>query len=268
MNKHTSISRSKFAQPGSPDPGQKRGFGNPLGAIVGPPGVSRTLGIGGLIALLALAWVALLFLAWPNALAAADTPTNPGDPALSPDAPLPDVPIVFVSRNRLETLDNIHVGPPVDVPGRERTPGGRLLVWRPDGSATDLTAGTSLYDVQQPDVSFNGTKVVFSAVEERGTQWHLYEIGLDCTGLRQLTFDDRDIPIPDDPGNPGRNERVFGRYGDFGPAYLPDGRIIFVPVAPGRDLSFIRTCALLRWRVAGQRRAPGRRRWSLLLGNP
>ena len=190
--------------------------------------ISRTLSIGGLIALLTLAAVALLPLVWPNTMAAAETLANPGDPTLSPDAPLPDVPIVFVSRNRLETLDNIHVGPPVDVPGRERTPGGRLLVWRPDGSVTDLTAGTSLYDVQQPDVSFDGTKVVFSAVTGPGEQWHLYEIGLDGMGLRQLTFDDRDIPIPDDPRNPGHNERVFGRYGDFGPAYLPDGRIIFV----------------------------------------
>ena len=190
--------------------------------------ISRTFRIGAGIAFAVLAAVALLLLAWPKAMAAAETAVSPNDPTLSPDATLPDVPIVFVSRNRLETLDNIHVGPPVDVPGRERTPGGRLLVWRPDGSVTDLTAGSSLYDVQQPDVSFDGTKIVFSAVEERGAQWRLYEIGLDGAGLCQLTFDDRDIPIPDDPRNPGRNERIFGRYGDFGPAYLPDGRIIFV----------------------------------------
>lgn len=188
----------------------------------------KTVSVGGLIALLALAAAALLLLAWPNAMAAAEMAVSPNDPTLSPDAPLPDVPIVFVSRNRLETLDNVHVGPPVDVPGRERTPGGRLLIWRPDGSVTDLTAGTSLYGVQQPDVSFDGTKIVFSAVEGPGEQWRLYEIGLDGTDLRQLTFDDRDIPIPVDPRAPRRNQRIFGRYGDFGPAYLPDGRIIFV----------------------------------------
>ena len=192
--------------------------------------ISKTLGIGGLIVVLTLAAVALLLVVWPNAMAAAETPPGPSDPILAPDAPLPNVPIVFVSRNRLETLDNIHVGPPLDVPGRERTPGGRLLVWWPDGKVTDLTAGAPIpiYDVQQPDVSFDGTRVVFSAVTGRGEQWRLYEIGLDGTGFRQLTFDDRDVPIPDDPRDPGRNERVFGRYGDFGPAYLPDGRIIFV----------------------------------------
>ena len=88
MNKHTSISRT------------------------------RTFRIGGAIAFSILVSMALLLLAWPNAMAAAETPTNPDDPTRSPDATLPDVPIVFVSRNRLETLDNIHVGPPLDVPGR------------------------------------------------------------------------------------------------------------------------------------------------------
>ncbi len=182
----------------------------------------------GLIALLGLAAATLLLAAWPNAMAAAQTTVSSSEPVLLSDGPLPDVPIVFVSRNRMETLDGTRVGPPLDIAGRELTPGGRLLVWRPDGSVTDLTAGTSLYDVQQPDVSFDGTKVVFSAVTGQDEQWHLYEIGLDGTGLRQITFDDRDIEIPEDPRDPGRTELMFSRYGDFGPAYLPDGRIIFV----------------------------------------
>lgn len=141
---------------------------------------------------------------------------------------LPDIPIVFVSRNRMPNWHRVHVGPPVDVPGRELTPGGRLLLWKPDGSVTNLTKHTNLYDVQQPDVSFDATKVVFSAVTEAGGQWHLWEINLDGTGLRQLTFDDRVFPIPEDPLFPERNEKIFGRYGDFSPACLPDGRIVFV----------------------------------------
>jgi hypothetical protein len=142
--------------------------------------------------------------------------------------PLPACPIVFVSRQRLPNWNNTHVGPPVDVAGRELTPGGSLMLWKPDNTVINLTAGSGLYDVQQPDVSFNADKVVFSAVTKAGGQWHLWEIGIDGTGLRQLTFDDRTIKIPDDPNDPGYNQRVFGRYGDFGPAYLPDGRIIFV----------------------------------------
>ena len=60
------------------------------------------------------------------------------DPVIK-DGPLPDVPIVFVSRNRLPNWNRVHIGPPVDVPGRELTPGGRLLLWEPDGTITDLT---------------------------------------------------------------------------------------------------------------------------------
>lgn len=148
------------------------------------------------------------------------------DPAIV-SGDLPNTPIVFVSRNRLGTWHKVHIGPTVDVVGRELTPGGRLLRWDPDRTIKDLTENTGIYDVQQPDVSFDGTRIAFSAVTEPEGQWHLWEMGIDGAGLRQLTFDDRSVPIPPDPEHPGRNERVFGRYGDFGPAYLPDGRIIF-----------------------------------------
>jgi Tol biopolymer transport system component len=68
---------------------------------------------------------------------------------------------------------------------------------------------------------------LFSGVKTRRDQWHIYEISLDGSGFRQITFDDRQINIPDDPRRPGENKRIFGRYGDFSPAYLPDGRIVF-----------------------------------------
>ena len=148
------------------------------------------------------------------------------DPAIV-SGDLPNTSIVFVSRNRQETWRKVHIGPTVDVVGRELTPGGRLLRWDPEGTIKDLTKDTGIYDVQQPDVSFDGTLIAFSAVTEPEGQWHLWEMGIDGAGLRRLTFDDRPVPIPPDPEHPGRNERVFGRYGDFGPAYLPDGRIIF-----------------------------------------
>ncbi len=183
------------------------------------PPVRRLVALGALVA------VALLV--WPTATAAVETP-GAQDPIEQPEPALPDVPIVFVSRNRLETLDNIYVGPPVDIKGRELTPGGRLMVWYPDGSVTDLTAGTPLYDVQQPDVSFDGTKIVFSGVQANKRPWRLYEIGIDGTGLRQLTPNQRGFAIPADPQSPRRNQNRFGRFGDFGPTYLPDGRIIFV----------------------------------------
>jgi hypothetical protein len=140
----------------------------------------------------------------------------------------PSVPVVFVSRNRIATLNGIYVGPGLDIQGRELTPGGRLLVLHPDGRVVDLTSGSDIYDVQQPDVSFDGRTIVFSGVTSDRGQWHLFEIGIDGHGLRQLTYSDRNWEIPADPRSPSRNRSVFGRYGDFGPIYLPDGRIMFV----------------------------------------
>ena len=100
---------------------------------------------------------------------------------------------MFVSRNRIPTLNGIYVGPGLDIQGRELTPGGRLMVLHPDGRVVDLSAGTGIHDAQQPDVSFDGRRVVFSGVKADKEQWHLYEIGLDGSGFRQLTFDDRDF---------------------------------------------------------------------------
>ncbi|THB75016.1 MAG: hypothetical protein D3926_21060 [Desulfobacteraceae bacterium] len=138
-----------------------------------------------------------------------------------------EVPVVFVSRNRMANWRHVHIGPPLDVQAREQTPGGSLMHLDSDGTLTDLTEGTGIYDVQQPAVSLGGSIIAFSAVTEDGGKWHIWQINVDGTGLRQLTFDDRSIPIPDDPENPGKNEQVFSRYGDFGPEWLPDGRILF-----------------------------------------
>ena len=189
-----------------------------------PPGLDgsrlrRWLRRGAIVAVVAaVCGFALLLL--PHASLADPQPVSAGTSSLT-------VPVVFVSRQHAETLDGTHVGPPVEILGREVVVGGRLLVLHPDGQVMDLTAGTPIMDVQRPTVSFDGTKVVFSGVKSAEEQWHIYEINLDSTGFRQLTFDDRDIPIPVDLKAPRRNVRRFHRYGDFSPAYLPDGRIIF-----------------------------------------
>ena len=70
----------------------------------------------------------------------------------------PEVPVVFASRNRLATWHRVHIGPTVDVAGRELTPGGSLIIWKPDGSVADLTEGVAICDVQQPDVSYDATR--------------------------------------------------------------------------------------------------------------
>jgi len=60
---------------------------------------------------------------------------------------------------------------------------------------------------RDPDVSFDGTRALFSMRRDVKDDYHLYEVNADGTGLTQLTF------------GPGVT--------DIDPLYLPDGRIAF-----------------------------------------
>ena len=75
--------------------------------------------------------------------------------------------------------------------------GARTIFNDPEGFIFDLS------------LSFDAQRIVFAykkEVRQRQDSYHIYEINLDGTGLRPLTT---------------------GRYHDFSPAYLPDGRIVF-----------------------------------------
>ncbi|NOS70850.1 MAG: hypothetical protein HOP33_13080 [Verrucomicrobia bacterium] len=61
--------------------------------------------------------------------------------------------------------------------------------------------------VRDPQVSYDGKRILFSYRPGGTEQYHLYEINADGTALKQLTS---------------------GPYDDFEPAYLPDGGIVFV----------------------------------------
>ena len=60
--------------------------------------------------------------------------------------------------------------------------------------------------VRDPQVHYDGRKIIFSYRKADSEHYHLYEINSDGTGLRQLTD---------------------GQYDDIEPTYLPDGSIIF-----------------------------------------
>ena len=112
--------------------------------------------------------------------------------------------------------------------GWRQRPGGGLFVLEKAGCSlavrdivgSQLAAGSFL----EPRLSYDGRRIVFSSVacppqapdsqalpvNEQGDEsgyFHIYEIGVDGTGLRQLTR---------------------GRYDDLMPCYLPDGGIAFV----------------------------------------
>ena len=98
------------------------------------------------------------------------------------------------------------------------TPGGRLLVLdglRPGGTPRKL-APEKPGSFWRPDVSFDATRVLFCFKPHGEKSFHLYEIHLDGTGLRQLTDSD---------------------YDDADPIYLPDGHIMFVTT---RGNSYVR----------------------------
>ena len=82
-----------------------------------------------------------------------------------------------------------------------------LIPAAPNGKVTDLT-GKHLAAAINPDISYDGRKVIFSArrTSKRGEFWNVYEMNLDGTGLRQITRDLRDC---------------------FDACYLPNGRILF-----------------------------------------
>lgn len=93
--------------------------------------------------------------------------------------------------------------------GYMAVPGARLLVrsgLQPGGSLRQLMPQPPLHgSIWRPDLSYDGHHVLFCYKPHNEKSFHLYEIGLDGAGLRQLTD---------------------GPYDDLDPIYLPDGEHI------------------------------------------
>jgi len=93
--------------------------------------------------------------------------------------------------------------------GYMAVPGGRLLVLdglSPAGHLRQLAPQKPLHgSFWRPDISRDGTRVVYSFKPHNEKAFHLYEIGIDGTGNRQITA---------------------GRFDDLDPIYLPDGKHI------------------------------------------
>ncbi len=89
-------------------------------------------------------------------------------------------------------------------------PGGRLLVLdglHPDGKVTQLAPGEGkLASFWRPDLSFDAKKLLFCMKPAGEKSYHLYEINIDGSNLKQLTASD---------------------YDDIDPICLPDGHIMF-----------------------------------------
>ncbi len=158
----------------------------------------------------------------------------------------PPVPVVFTSRTEPASFE-------AAAPEAEgyRYPGtipwtateGRLRLLDIDGKVYELTwsralpDGGTLIDVMSPSVSIDGTRVLFAgrrAPPDAG-RWRVYEVGVDGSGLRQLTGGADDPGCVETPplrfGADGAelaaDERKRLDYDDVDPAEMGDGAFVF-----------------------------------------
>lgn len=152
--------------------------------------------------------------------------------------------IVFVSR-QIPPNGSVYLPAANDLPGvggysrfRVAAP-GKLMLRDDDGNLRVLIDGSrpspatlNLIDVNAPDVSYDGTTIVFAGLpagnysrnpQEGPGAWRLYSIKVDGTGLRQITTSDMNL----DYSQFGGAGRYLSSYDDTDPAWLPDGRIVF-----------------------------------------
>ena len=97
--------------------------------------------------------------------------------------------------------------------------GGRLCLFDLNTKQRTVILEDPTGGIRDPQVDYDGRKILFSYRRGGQPYYHLYEIGTDGTGLTQLTD---------------------GPYDDIEPTYLPDGGIVFSvvlqPLEPIREL--------------------------------
>lgn len=155
-----------------------------------------------------------------------------------------DYPLVFVSR-QIPPNGSVYYKEGGALPGQGPftrftiAAPGKLIIREPNGTLRILVDGPNprpaslnLIDVNAPDVSYDGSKIVFAGlpegVYESGYRpnpgaWRIYMINVDGTSLRQVTFSDQD----DLDLSQFNNQAHWKKYDDTDPAWLPDGRIVF-----------------------------------------
>jgi hypothetical protein len=106
-------------------------------------------------------------------------------------------------------------------------PGGNLCVLDlRDGSVREIVPQLQGGVFERFDLSFDARRVVFAWKSGPQEGYRIYEVNVDGSGLRQLTF-----PEPDEAALVAKY-RVHPRYphgtDDMQPCYLPDGGIVFI----------------------------------------
>ncbi|MDR1498463.1 MAG: hypothetical protein LBS59_08695 [Puniceicoccales bacterium] len=107
--------------------------------------------------------------------------------------------------------------------------------WRPKGNICVLSLKTGRVDELAPsltggvfgafDISFDAKRIVFAYKAAKNIGYRLYEVNVDGTNLRQITFS------PADEEEIVKKYRIAGYHHgteDLDPCYLPDGGIAFI----------------------------------------
>jgi hypothetical protein len=97
---------------------------------------------------------------------------------------------------------------------------GTLCAWNIRTGQTRVLLDAKGGSVRDPQLYYDGRKILFSYRKAGTDYFHLYEIGVDGSGLRELTT---------------------GPFDDFEPTYLPDGDILFVSTRCRRWVSCWKT---------------------------
>jgi len=109
--------------------------------------------------------------------------------------------------------------------------GGNLVILSPvvpDGRVTEIVPQLAGGLFGRFDLSFDAKKVVFAYKKSKNQGYRIYEVHIDGTGLRQLTFD-----APEEPQLMAHYGERF-RYEDCDPIYLPNDTIMFASTRPQR----------------------------------
>lgn len=85
--------------------------------------------------------------------------------------------------------------------------GARICIMNLDTQKVRTLYETKTGSIRDPQIHYDGKKFIFSCIPDGEKHFHLFEMNLDGTGLKQLTN---------------------GQYDDIEPCYLPDGNIVFV----------------------------------------
>ena len=142
--------------------------------------------------------------------------------------PLLDAPLLFVKRHSytgIHIYDTFYKWPPggggIYVLENPAAPKDQWKIRPVIDPTTPETLGLGVYT--HPELSWDATKLLFCFKGEPTGSTSIYEIGIDGRGLRRIT----------DPGC--ACDAYKGSHGgqhDVAPAYLPDGRIVFLSTRP------------------------------------